>query len=133
MTTESSGTTILVADDESDIVRLASRRLVRAGYTVVTAGDGEEALAEAERTGTAALLLLDVMMPKLTGIEVARRLRSTEVPHVPIVLMSAGLPHDLELPRDADAFVAKPFAAAEPHSTVQAVLSGLAAEGAAAR
>jgi len=117
------GPVILVADDELDIVRLARRRLVRAGYTVVTAADGAEALLQAEQVRPD-LALLDVMMPKLTGIEVAHRLRSTAAWDMPIVLMSAGLPHELVLPRDADAFINKPFDLLQPQGVVEAVLSG---------
>jgi CheY-like chemotaxis protein len=116
------GPTILVADDESDIVRLARRRLLRAGYTIVTAADGAEALSQVERC-LPHLALLDVMMPKLTGIEVAQRLRATAGEHLPIILMSAGLPHELLLPRDADAFINKPFEPEQPQAGVDAVLA----------
>lgn len=117
------GPVILVADDECDIVRLARRRLVRAGYTVVTAADGAEALLEVERSHPQ-LALLDVMMPKLTGIEVAQQLRTTAARHMPIVLMSAGLPHELVLPRDADAFINKPFDLQQPQAVVESMLLG---------
>lgn len=126
------GPTILVADDESDIVRLATRRLVRAGYTVVTAADGAEALLQAERI-LPQLALLDVMMPKLTGVEVAQRLRATAARHMPIILMSAGLPHELVLPRDADAFINKPFDPLQPQAVVEAVLAGRHLEAVHAR
>ncbi len=65
---------ILVVDDEKDIVDFVSARLVKEGYQVVTAFDGEEALAQikAEDPG---VIILDLMMPKLNGLEVLKQLR----------------------------------------------------------
>lgn len=124
MSTSPDVPTILVADDEADIVALLSRRLVRAGYRVVTAVDGEEALRQARRL-LPALALLDVMMPKFTGIEVSRRLRATgETRQIPVILMSAGLADKLVVPLDADAFITKPFGIDEIPRMVREVLAG---------
>jgi len=66
---------VLVVDDNPSNVRVVRARLAGEGYDVVTAGDGEEALTVARATGPD-LILLDVMMPKLDGIEVCRRLKA---------------------------------------------------------
>ena len=66
---------ILVADDEDDVRDLVVYRLTRSGYDVVEARDGDEALQLAART-TPDLAVLDVMMPKVDGYEVTRRLRA---------------------------------------------------------
>src|SRR5215510_8778062 len=80
---------ILVVDDNPANVDILCARLTAHGYEMVTAADGEEALA-AVRTHQPDLILLDVMMPKLDGIEVCRRLRAdTSQPFIPIVLVTA--------------------------------------------
>ncbi len=66
--------TILVADDEEDIRDILEYNLVKEGYTVVTAVDGEDALAKAKKTHPT-LLILDVMMPKMSGVDVCAELR----------------------------------------------------------
>ena len=80
---------ILVVDDNATNVKILHTRLASAGYEVVTAGDGEEALAVAKTT-TPDLILLDVMMPRLDGLEVCKRLRADPAfPFTPIVLVTA--------------------------------------------
>ena len=80
---------ILVVDDVPANVDILRARLDAHGYDVVTAGDGEEALA-AVREHEPDLILLDVMMPKLDGVEVCRRLRADPgLPFIPIVLVTA--------------------------------------------
>jgi DNA-binding response OmpR family regulator len=80
---------ILVADDNPDNRDIFRARLAAHGYEVLTAGDGEEALAIA-RSAQPDLLLLDVMMPKLDGMEVCRRLkRDGALPFVPIIMVTA--------------------------------------------
>jgi CheY-like chemotaxis protein len=121
--------TVLVADDEPDIVALISRRLIKAGYRVITAANGGQALQRAQEE-LPAVAVLDVMMPMMTGIEVSRRLRSTPATcSIPVILISAGLPDKLVVPADADAFVSKPFGPKEIVLMVQAVLehSGVSA------
>ena len=122
MNDESAPATILVADDEPDIVALTSRRLARSGFTVITAVNGEEAL-QASREQKPDLALLDISMPKLTGVEVSRLLRAAPETHAtPVILMSAGLFDKLTIPDDADAFIAKPFGALELPALVREVL-----------
>lgn len=115
--------TILVADDEPDIVSLVSRRLTRSGFSVITAVNGEDAL-QVTLSRMPDLALLDVMMPRLTGIEVSRLLRAAPETHaLPVILMSAGLFDQLSIPDDADAFIAKPFGALGLTALVREVLA----------
>jgi adenylate cyclase len=80
---------ILVADDSATNVDILKTRLAAQGYEIVTAADGEEALA-AVRTQQPDLILLDVMMPKMDGFEVCRRVRAdAALPYIPIILVTA--------------------------------------------
>ncbi|HTP47193.1 MAG TPA: response regulator [Casimicrobiaceae bacterium] len=80
---------ILIVDDNPTNVKVLQTRLAAEGYEVITASDGEEALAAAKQH-TPDLILLDVMMPKLDGFEVCRRLRADpSFPFTPIVLVTA--------------------------------------------
>lgn len=81
--------TILVVDDEVDAVNLYGTWLTKNGYRVLTASDGQQALHVA-RTAQPDLILLDVMLPNINGIEVCRRLRADErTGHIPVVLITA--------------------------------------------
>jgi two-component system phosphate regulon response regulator PhoB len=103
---------ILVVDDEPDLVELVRHHLVREHYEVVTAGDGETGLAEARRK-LPDLVVLDLMLPGIDGLEVCRRLRSdTRTSHIPIVMLTAkGEESDavIGLSQGADDYVRKPF------------------------
>src|SRR5215831_16416566 len=80
---------ILIVDDNPTNVKVLKTRLAAEGYEVITAGDGEEGLAAA-RQQVPDLILLDVMMPKLDGFEVCRRLRADHAfPFTPIILVTA--------------------------------------------
>jgi len=80
---------ILIVDDNPTNVKVLQTRLVAEGYEIVTAADGEEGLATA-RQQIPDLILLDVMMPKLDGFEVCRRLRAdSEFPFTPIIMVTA--------------------------------------------
>jgi adenylate cyclase len=80
---------ILVVDDNPTNIKILQTRLASAGYDVVTAADGEEALVAAHAAAPD-LILLDVMMPRLDGIEVCKRLRADpDFPFTPIVLVTA--------------------------------------------
>ncbi len=102
---------ILVADDHAMNVDILRTRLAAHGYDVVTAADGEEALVRA-REAEPDLILLDVMMPKLDGLDVCRRLRADPaLPFVPIVLVTArGDPKDVVAGLEAggDEYLTKP-------------------------
>ena len=80
---------ILLVDDNEANLDVAKVRLESQGYEVITAGDGEEALARVRETDPD-LVLLDIMMPKLDGIEVTRRLKAdASLPFTPIILVTA--------------------------------------------
>ena len=78
---------ILVVDDESRMRKRVRDFLVREGYEVLEAGDGEEALDLFYREKDIALIILDVMMPKRNGFEVCREIRETS--KVPIIMLTA--------------------------------------------
>ena len=116
---------LLIADDDQDILELVAYRLARAGYEVLTALDGEQALAHA-RDRRPSLAVLDVMMPKLDGYEVTRRLRGSEqTAGVPVILLTARV-QDADIARGfdagADEYVKKPFSPHELPARVQAVI-----------
>jgi DNA-binding response OmpR family regulator len=116
---------VLVADDDEDILELVTFRLERSGYTVVQARDGEEAwnLAQAQPPD---LAVLDVMMPKLDGFELTRRIRAKpETERVPIILLTARA-QDADVQQGFDAgaddYLRKPFSPQELRARVQAIL-----------
>ncbi len=122
---ESDRPLVLVADDDADIRALVTFRLERAGYDVVEASDGEEALRLA-REQTPDLAVLDVMMPKLAGDEVTRRIRGDEATQqMPVILLTARVQED-DVARGfeagADDYIKKPFSPQELRARVQAVL-----------
>jgi len=114
--------TILVVDDEPKITRLVRDYLERAGFAVRTAGDGREALMRA-RTDRPDLVVLDLGLPRLDGLDVARQLRRDST--VPIIMLTA---RDDEADRvaglelGADDYVSKPFSPRELVARVRAVL-----------
>lgn len=116
---------VLVADDDEDILGLVSFRLERSGYEVAAAKDGEEALRLA-RELSPALVVLDVMMPRLDGYEVTRRLRDDEATReIPVILLTARA-QEADVARGfesgADDYLRKPFSPQELAARVQAVL-----------
>ena len=116
---------VLVADDDPDILALVTFRLERAGYDVVGASDGEQALHLA-LAQPPDLAVLDVMMPKLDGYEVTTRLRQNErTRRMPIILLTARV-QEADIARGfevgADDYVKKPFSPQELGARVQAIL-----------
>jgi DNA-binding response OmpR family regulator len=116
---------ILIADDDPDILALVSFRLERAGYEVVQARNGEEAVqvALARRPD---LAVIDVMMPRIDGYEATRQLRQREeTSRMPIILLTARVQEE-DIARGFDAgaddYVRKPFSPQELGSRVQAAL-----------
>lgn len=103
---------IVVAEDEDDIRRLILFTLRRRGYTVLEAANGEEAL-EVIRRESPDLVVLDVVMPVLSGLEVMRQLaEAPESAHVPILLLSGrGQAHDIQTGFESGAvkYIVKPF------------------------
>ena len=114
---------VLVVDDDPKIVELVRAYLQRAGYEVITAGDGDVALQLVERTQPS-LIVLDVMLPGLDGLLLTRHLRDSHN-RVPILMMSArGRVDDRirGLVEGADDYLAKPFSPAELVERVNAIL-----------
>lgn len=114
---------VLVADDDEDILELVAFRLERAGYRILTASDGEQALQIALDQHPD-LAVLDVMMPRLTGLEVTERIRA-EGERMPIVLLTARV-QEADIARGfeagADDYIKKPFSPQELRARVQAIL-----------
>ena len=117
---------VLCADDDEDILALVALRLRRAGYAVVTAGDGERAIAAA-REHRPGIAILDVMMPRKGGIEVIETLRAGgELDGMKVILLSARVQDaDKErgLAAGADAYMVKPFRFEELEATVAQLLA----------
>ncbi|SUB60013.1 Transcriptional regulatory protein walR [Pediococcus pentosaceus] len=113
---------ILVVDDEKPISDIVKFNLDKEGYDVVTAYDGEEALAQVEEEKPD-LILLDLMLPKIDGLEVARQVRAKH--NIPIIMVTA---KDSELDKvvglelGADDYVTKPFSNRELVARVKANL-----------
>ena len=114
--------TILLVDDEESLQKLLTFPLEREGFRVIPAHDGEEALDRFARERVD-LVVLDVMLPKLDGLEVCRRLRATS--SVPILMLTARddeLDKVLGLELGADDYMTKPFSVREFRSRVRALL-----------
>jgi DNA-binding response OmpR family regulator len=114
--------TILLVDDEDSVQKLLAYPLEREGFRVLQARDGEEALARfaAEEVD---LVVLDLMLPKLDGLEVCKRLRAES--QVPIIMLTARddeLDKVLGLELGADDYITKPFSIREFRSRVRALL-----------
>jgi DNA-binding response OmpR family regulator len=120
--TESPVAKILVVDDEPNIREVVSLYLRRDGHSVSTAADGEEAL-RLYRQAEPDLVVLDLMLPKVSGIEVCRRIQSDK--RVPVIMLTAkGEEEDriIGLGIGADDYVVKPFSPRELVARVEAVL-----------
>jgi DNA-binding response OmpR family regulator len=116
---------VLAADDDDEILELVAFRLERSGYTVLLARDGQEALDLALEVRPD-LAVFDVMMPKLDGVELTRRLRAEEATRrMPIILLTARA-QDRDVERGfeagADDYMRKPFSPRELGMRVQSIL-----------
>jgi DNA-binding response OmpR family regulator len=114
--------TILLVDDEDSVQKLLAYPLEREGYRVLQARDGEEALERfaSERVD---LVVLDIMLPKLDGLEVCKRLRAqSEVPIIMLTARDDELDKVLGLELGADDYITKPFSIREFRSRVRALL-----------
>jgi DNA-binding response OmpR family regulator len=117
-----SSPTILLVDDEDSVRKVLSFPLERDGYVVVQAADGEEAL-ERFAAQQIDLVVLDIMLPRLDGLEVCKRLRLTS--SVPIIMLTARddeLDKVIGLELGADDYITKPFSIREFRSRVRALL-----------
>lgn len=114
---------ILVVDDESRMRKIVRDFLVRKGYEVIEAGDGERALDEFYKTKSIALVILDVMMPKMNGWEVCKEIRETS--KVPIIMLTAKSEESDELlgfDLGVDEYITKPFSPKILVARVEAIL-----------
>src|SRR5438067_3125931 len=107
---------ILIADDEPDALELVAFNLKAAGYDVVTAADGEEALKKA-RSAMPSLIVLDLMLPGVDGLEVCKILRrdstTRSIPILMLTAKAAEIDRVLGLELGADDYVTKPFSPRE--------------------
>ena len=116
---------ILIVDDEPDLAELVSYNLRKEGFEVSSASDGEEALKKI-RKGNFNLVILDLMLPGIQGMELCRILRNDpKTKHLPIIMLTAkgeDVDKILGLEMGADDYIAKPFSPRELAARVKAVL-----------
>lgn len=113
---------ILIVDDEPPIVDVLSYNLERANYEVLIARDGEEALLQA-RQGNPDLIILDLMLPRMDGLEVCRALRrDRDVPIIMLTALDSEVDRVVGLELGADDYVVKPFSVRELMARVKSVL-----------
>jgi two-component system alkaline phosphatase synthesis response regulator PhoP len=120
---------ILAVDDEKHIVRLIQVNLERAGYEVVTAGDGKEAL-EKVKSENPDMIVLDVMMPYMDGFEVLRTLKADQATRdIPVIMLTAKA-QDADVFRGwqsgVDSYLTKPFNPMELLSFVERIFQSVA-------
>jgi len=117
------GKKILIVDDEPSIVTLIQFNLEKAGYETITATDGRQAV-ELAQNETPDLMILDIMLPELDGMEVLKELRKNQV-DIPVILLTAKdeeFDKVLGLELGADDYMTKPFSTRELAARVKAVL-----------
>ncbi len=123
---------ILLVDDEPNIVKMVGKRLEVAGFDVLVALDGQEALAKAQQERPD-LIVLDLMLPKLNGYEVCTRLKQDpRYQQIPIVMVTAKAQEKdekLGMECGANAFVRKPFRAQELLERIRALIEAASTGG----
>jgi two-component system phosphate regulon response regulator PhoB len=121
----SSGKTILVADDEPDVLNLVAAHLASAGYKVLRASDGAEALAKA-REHLPSVVVLDIMMPEMSGLEVCKALKSdsrtTSISVVMLTARTSEVDRVLSFELGADDYLSKPFSPRELVLRITAII-----------
>jgi two-component system phosphate regulon response regulator PhoB len=125
-TSATAGRTILIVEDERDVIDLLTLNLSKTGqFTVTTAADGAAGLAKA-RAEKPAFIILDLMLPKMPGLEVCRALKSDPATrHIPIMMLTAKaeeIDRILGLEFGADDYVTKPFSPREVILRIQAIM-----------
>lgn len=112
---------LLLVDDEVDFAELVRTRLEDNNYEVIVAYDGEDGLEKAERAEPD-LIILDIMLPKISGFDVCRKLKIDEnFKNIPIIMLSAKFqPNDITFGKamGADAYITKPF---EPQVLIEKI------------
>src|SRR5437667_11215553 len=120
-----SGKTILIVEDERDVVDLLALNLRKAGFTISIAADGAVGLEKA-RSEKPAFIILDLMLPKMPGLEVCKILKSDPgTRHIPIMMLTAKaeeIDRIVGLEFGADDYVTKPFSPREVILRIQAIL-----------
>lgn len=114
--------TVLIVEDDQDIVELLSLYLTGSGYDVVTAGNGEDALEQLQQH-PADIALVDIMMPRMNGYDFIKALRATD--NIPVIIISArtqAADKIVGLDAGADGFIAKPFNPLEVTAQIRALL-----------
>ena len=123
---------LLLVDDEPDLVQIVSIRLAAAGYEVVTASDGQQALDQVKEKHPD-LVILDLMLPKLDGYKVCRLLKFDErTRSIPVLIFSARAQvEDVTLATEcgADAYLTKPFEAKALLAKIQELLAAAGKAG----
>jgi len=116
---------ILVADDEADVLNLVSSNLKNAGFNVIKAQDGPSALSKA-RSGLPTLIVLDLMLPGMSGIEVCKTLKgdaaTAEIPIIMLTAKAEEIDRILGLELGADDYITKPFSPRELVLRVKSVV-----------
>jgi DNA-binding response OmpR family regulator len=120
--TTGGGERILVAEDDSDIRDIIEFKLGTAGYTVDTADDGQAAW-EAFQAAPPDLAVLDIMMPRMSGIDVLRKIRESDTPGVPVLLLSAKRKADIGFDVGDTDYMAKPFSPRELLDRVNGIIA----------
>src|SRR6266478_4579075 len=119
------GRKILIIEDESDVADLLALNLRKAGFRVATASDGANGLQKA-RDDRPDFIILDLMLPKMSGLEVCRILKSdTATSHIPILMLTAKadeVDRIVGLEFGADDYVTKPFSPREVGLRIRAIL-----------
>lgn len=117
---------ILVVDDESEAVELVEFNLKQAGYEIITAADGAEALSRA-RSNSPSLIVLDLMLPEMSGLEVCKTLRrdpfTSTIPIIMLTAKAAEIDRVLGLELGADDYITKPFSPRELVLRVKKILA----------
>ena len=131
LTTGAGNIHVLVVEDDPMVQRVLQLQLESRNYQVSTASDGAEgfAAAQADRPD---VIILDLMMPKLSGFQVLKRIKTIEaLAAIPVIILTASL-DDLHrrksLSHAADAYLTKPYAEAELHDCIESVVAAAAAE-----
>ncbi len=117
---------ILIVDDELDILRVVVFRLKKAGYEVITAGDGKSGL-DLAREEKPDLILLDWRLPVMDGVEVCRRIKEDDnLKKIPVIFLTASMAGEIENKKKefgAEGYIIKPF---EPSELLERVKNQLA-------
>lgn len=118
-----SSSTILIAEDDSRTRQALLNSLQRAGYIVIAAADGQEALDKFEAAQTVDLVVLDVLMPRLDGFQVCQTLRETsDVPIIMATVLGSSADRIVGLEMGANDYIVKPFSTKELIARIRSIL-----------